>query len=320
MTPKLPHFVSFWRYLFEVNALDELEDVCTVTLLAAKALIDEERATNITASTLSIQASMCESTSNVEKAIELNMKGYEMRLAENPIKGGLLGGFEQNLAYNFNTANQHKEAVEWFNKSKKRWIAWNVQEGRAADRPTVTKKNTARCLFYLGRYREAESLVKVSKTEFRNEKVLNWAMLAYAYFVHGTIQQKTDRLEAASASFVEAQKLWMGGDQTRLHPFPAGCIYKTGVVYLALGKIEVAINRLREALAITKFHADRMPAEHARRLSKLSEALLQGSCDDDGKAKDLRDEAEVFLVRRDPAETDFGREESYNSLVPIFWR
>ena len=166
------------RYLYEANALKDLEDVCEVNLLAAETLVNKEQATDIIAWTLSTQASMYESTGKVEKAIELNMRGYEMRLAEKPLKGGLLGGFEQNLAYNYNTANQHETALTWFEKSRHTWTAWNIQEGRGADWPTVTKKNTARCLVYLGRYDEAEQMLNISIAEFKQEKVLNWAMLA----------------------------------------------------------------------------------------------------------------------------------------------
>lgn len=139
---------------------------------------NQEQAIDIMASTLSHQASMYESIGRVELAIELNTKGYNMRLEENPPKGGLLGGFEQNLAYNYNTANQHEAALMWFEKSRDTWIAWNTKEGRKADWPTVTKKNTARCFVYLGRHDEARTLLDTSIKEFKQEKPLNWAMLA----------------------------------------------------------------------------------------------------------------------------------------------
>lgn len=152
--------------------------MCEITVLAVEALEDKEKTVDIAAWMLSLQASMLESTGKVQKAIELNTKGYEMRLKEKPLKGGLLGGFEQNLAYNYNTANNHEMALEWFEKSRDTWIAWNVKEGRGTDWPTVTKKNTARCLVYLGQYDKAQELLDISITEFRQEKPLNWAMLA----------------------------------------------------------------------------------------------------------------------------------------------
>ncbi|TEY42388.1 hypothetical protein BOTCAL_0391g00040 [Botryotinia calthae] len=139
------------------------------------------------------------------------------------------------------------------------------------------------------------------------------------YFVLGILERQQNRYEAAEASFIEAQNLWLKGDQTKFHPFNGGCIYNTGVVCLDQGKVEAAVKHLRDSLEITKFHADDMPVEHARGLFKLSEALLQDSYDSD-EATGLRDEAELYLSRRDPQTTSFAREEDYNQWVPIFWR
>jgi hypothetical protein len=62
-----------------------------------------------------------------------------------------------------------------------------------------------------------------------------------AYFVQGTLERRRNRPEAAEANFMEAQNMWFKGDQTRFHPFNAGCIYKMGVVCLDQGKVEIAM-------------------------------------------------------------------------------
>lgn len=62
-----------------------------------------------------------------------------------------------------------------------------------------------------------------------------------------------------------------------------------------------------------------MPVEHARGLFKLSEALLQDSYDND-EARKLRDEAELYLLRKDSQAVEFGKEGDYDQWVPIFWR
>lgn len=84
---------------------------------------------------------------------------------------------------------------------------------------------------------------------------------------------------------------------------------------------------LRDSLEITKFHADTMPVEHARCLFKLSEALMQNSSSDaneengsEDEAQDLRNEAKVYLLRRDEGATEFKSENVYDRWVPIFWR
>jgi hypothetical protein len=63
-----------------------------------------------------------------------------------------------------------------------------------------------------------------------------------AYFVQGTLHRRKGKPEAAEASFMEAQNMWMGAGQIiRMHPFYAACIYKTGVVCLEQTKVEAAM-------------------------------------------------------------------------------
>lgn len=149
-----------------------------MSLLAISILDDTEKANDLTAWTWYIQTRMYESTGKVQRAIELNLKGYELRLKEVPLKKDDLASFEQDLGYNYNTANEHAKALTWFEKSRNTWIAWNVKNGRKADWPTVTKKNMARCLVYLGQYDKAQELLDISMAEFKQEKIPNWGMLA----------------------------------------------------------------------------------------------------------------------------------------------
>jgi len=76
---------------------------------------------------------------------------------------------------------------------------------------------------------------------------------------------------------------------------------------------------LRDAIEITTKQADVMPVEHARALFKLSEALLQDPNDSE-EANRIRDEAEVYLLKRDACAVSFSTEEDYDKWVPIFWR
>ena len=77
---------------------------------------------------------------------------------------------------------------------------------------------------------------------------------------------------------------------------------------------------LRDSLEVTKQHRTHMPAEHARSLFKLSEALLQSQDGGEDEAEDLRDEAEIYLKRKKADATDFGTEACYDVFIPIFWR
>jgi hypothetical protein len=65
-----------------------------------------------------------------------------------------------------------------------------------------------------------------------------------------------------------------------------------------------------------------MPAEHARGLFKLSEALLSAdAAEKDGKeAQELKEQAKIYLQKRAPQMTGSDGAEECDQFVPIFWR
>ncbi|KAI0545208.1 pfs domain-containing protein [Xylaria curta] len=308
------------RYLYESNAFNDLEDMCSVNLIAVGTLDNQQKIRELLPHIYSQQANMYESLGNVKKAIELNTKGYQIRLDENPIKQPLCYGFEANLGYTYNTANDHKVALEWFEKARNRWVKFVNKSDDKSSYPTVLKKNIARCFVHMGNLSEARSLLDTAIAEFKINEPFNWGMVAFAYQVMGLIDRKEGNLEASEANLVEAQNFWRQGDQARLHPFYGGCLYKTGAVCLDEGKTEAAVKYLRDSLDITGLYKDTMPVEHTRSCFKLSEALLQDNPRDTTEADELRMDAEIFLRRRDAEATDFSSEAAYDKFVPIFWR
>ncbi|KAJ2993997.1 hypothetical protein NUW58_g1673 [Xylaria curta] len=308
------------RYLYESNAFQDLEDMCNVNLIAVGTLSDRKRVNDLLPHIYSQQANMSEGLGDAEEAIKLNKKGYEIRLREDPINHRLCYGFEANMGYTYNTANEHSVSMQWLEKAGKRWVQFVDKSGDENSYPTVLKKNMARCLFHMGKVPEAKLLLDSAIAEFRVAKPFNWGMMAYAYQILGLIQRKEGNLEASEASLIEAQNLWRRGDQARLNPFYGGCVYKTGVVCLDQGKTEAAVKHLRDSLDITGFHKERMPAEHARSCFKLSEALYQDNPYDTNAADELRKDAEIYLKKRNQNATDFSSEAGYDKYVPIFWR
>ncbi|KEZ45512.1 hypothetical protein SAPIO_CDS1836 [Scedosporium apiospermum] len=321
------------RYMYESNALQDLRELCECNLIAANTLDDGERTTDLVAVIYSHQANLEESLGNPLKAIELNKKGYEMRLRESELKQGLLAGFESNLGYNYNTANDHKSALQWFHKARDRWYQWMADQGKEPDWPTHMKANTARCLVYLDNLAEARRILDVCIPEFKVAAPLNWGMLAYAYHILGTLERRESKVQGrsgnaklgvqklvlAEAHFMEAQNIWLKGDNSRHHPFNGGCMHGIGICCLEQGKIEAAIKHLRDSCEVTKRYSDTMPIEHGRCLFKLSEALLQSEQDDDEEARRLRSEAEELLKKR-RSDTSHIVDASFDDLIPIFWR
>ncbi|KAI4681756.1 uncharacterized protein J4E84_007351 [Alternaria hordeiaustralica] len=302
------------RFLYETNLMNDLKKLCEINTIAVDTLDEADRRDDLKASVLSHQANLYESIGKVDQAIEWNQQAYQIRLNQKPPKYHLISSFENNLGFCYNTANKHDTAFEYFKKAEATW------HGQGLPCPVVILKNMARGLLYLKRLDEARALLKTCIDGFRNEDTLNWAMVAYsAYFALGLIDRREGKFESAEATFIEAQNLWLKGDLKELHPFNGACMYKTGAVCLDQGKVEAAIKHLRDSIKVTEKHMKLMPVEHARSLFKLSEALTQDP-QYESEAEGFRDKAEKNLRERDPSATDFGSEEPYDLLIPIFWR
>ncbi|KAJ2979535.1 hypothetical protein NUW58_g7177 [Xylaria curta] len=309
------------RFLSETNSMAELETLSAVNLGALNRLGDIPQMSDLKVSILSHQAQAAESIGHPLKAIELNQQCYDLRLQEEPRRNLLLCFASNNLAYCHNTANLHEMSATWYDKSKSYWDL-AVKNGEATgDRPARHIKNHARCLVYLGKYDQARQMFEIAIPRLKSEKPLNWAMLAYALFAQATMYRRLHKFETAEAYFMEAQVIWIKGDQTRAHPFYAACLYKIGACCLDQGKVEASIKHLRDSAEIIKVHKADRPAENARCFFKLSEALLQDSMDDShAEAVVLRDDAEKILRKADPKATRSDTEIAYDDLVPIFWR
>jgi hypothetical protein len=61
------------------------------------------------------------------------------------------------------------------------------------------------------------------------------------HFALGTLDRHDHDLESAEAHFMEAQNLWMKGDQLRTDPFNAACMYRMGCTALDQGKLAAGV-------------------------------------------------------------------------------
>ncbi|KAF2967528.1 hypothetical protein GQX73_g6031 [Xylaria multiplex] len=303
------------RFLSETNSMTELDALSAINWGALQKLGDVPQKSDLEVAILSHQAQAAESIGQPLKAIELNKRCYNIRLQEEPPNHKLLCFAANNLGYCHNTANLHEESEKWYETSKSHWNMVTKQLEEIHDRPARHIKNHARCLVYLGKYRQAKEMFDISIPRLMSEKPLNWAMLAYGLFAQASMNRRLHLFEVAEANFIEAQNIWIKGDQTRAHPFYAACLYKIGACCLDQGKVEAAIKHLRDSLEILKVHTTSRPVEHARSLFKLSESLLQDNMDTShAESIKLRDEAESVLKSANSAIMTFDTESAYDDL------
>lgn len=157
------------RYLYEINALADLESFCEVSLDAVNTLEDKEKREDLQADIMSYQANRAESLGKAEEAIKLNKEVHSIR-QEN--KTELLGHVTNNLGYCHDSANNHKEALKWFEKSYKWWMEKEIPI------PSFILTNIARCKVYNDEISEARQLLGTAFKQLREETRMNWAMLA----------------------------------------------------------------------------------------------------------------------------------------------
>lgn len=72
----------------------------------------------------------------------------------------------------------------------------------------------------------------------------SWLMADFnhsSFFTLATLNRRQRMFEAAEAQYTEAQNAWLKGDQARIHPFYAACLYKIGACCLDQGKVEGAM-------------------------------------------------------------------------------
>ncbi|KAH8423758.1 tetratricopeptide repeat protein [Aspergillus melleus] len=308
------------RFLHETNRLMDLMNLSELNTIVLQAVRECPEKKELKIANMIHQASVAEVLGNPKRAIELLNELYELELQENPVNHELLCRLSTNLGCCYNTANDHETALEWFQRARDIWPQFVGNRGV----PTVILKNSGRCMLYLNDLEGARKNLDKCIFQLEKTKSMNRAVLAYAYFALATLEQRERNFEMAELYFITAKRSWLSDEQSRLHPFHGGCLYKIGACCLDQGKVQAAIKYLRNSVEVTNLSKDCMPVEHARSLFKLSKALLQVTkVDSDVNASEvesLRNEAQTCLKMRTSDVAAWDREETCDNLIPILWR
>lgn len=152
--------------------------MCEINLEALQGIEDEAKKFDLTIVIISHQAQSAESLGDATRATGLNLKQYEMRLQQHPVKKLMLVYCANNLGFSYNTANDHTTALYWFQKSAEWWESMVSDGESVGPRPARHLKNHARCLVYIPDYKAAKAMFDEALPRLQTEQPLNWAMLA----------------------------------------------------------------------------------------------------------------------------------------------
>ncbi|KAK0609965.1 hypothetical protein B0T17DRAFT_603393 [Bombardia bombarda] len=297
------HFKASWQFcellnrmqrLFsDMNDLQQCEKACSTNLLALDQLEPGPRKEDLKATIISHQAQTAESSGDAQRAIQLNIESYKIRLAEQPKKTDLLCYTAANLGYTYSSAGNQESALESFKEAREWW------GDDKSDYPLNILVNEARCYLLLGDYDRAAELLSRVTAPANIAKDANLAAIAFGHFAMGLLYERQKDFELAKGKYSKAQNVWSGGRLDNPHLFLGACMYRMGVISLNQHDPKSAIKHIKESMSITSSQEryKNMPANHARNLFKLSQALALGNDDPEviKGAKARRDEAETLL-------------------------
>ncbi|KAF2762060.1 hypothetical protein EJ05DRAFT_496932 [Pseudovirgaria hyperparasitica] len=311
---------SCQRYLLEINSLDELGDLVDVNTMALDTLPSEGRTVNLYGSLTSHHGQLLMRLGHPHEAVIWLKKSYEMRSHDVPWNPRESSAAAINVAAALATSNHFTESLRWYKLGYEHFMEWSLRQhdNKAVMSPTI-RIEMGLCLYWLNDVDAARDQLSLALTHIESTTPYNWARAAGAHFGLGTVDRRERKFDTAEWHFLEAQNLWLKGDQMRTHPMYAACSYRLGCVAMEQGDITAAIKHLHDAMRQTGKSSHIMTAEHMRVLFKLAEALEQDPRST-RESISIREEAECLLRRRVPNIEDPGSEKIYDSFVCIEWR
>ncbi|OTA54814.1 Tetratricopeptide-like helical [Hypoxylon sp. EC38] len=308
------------RYLLEINSHDELAGLIEINTIALNTLSKEEQTVSLQGSLTSHKGQLLVRLGNAAQGVEWLKKSYEIRSHDQPFNPRESSWAADNAATGIATLNNFAEAMKWHKLARDHFQEWsNKQVEHKGEWPAIIKNSMGLSLVWSGESKRARDLMNMALAQVESTEPYNWAVAAYTHFGLGTVDRYDRNYEQAECDFIEAQNLWLKGDQMRSSPFNGACMYRLGCTALDRGQLEAAIKHFRDALVVTEMHKSSMVPEYTRCLFKLSEALEQ-DLRSGAEARRMRDEAERLLLRRVPNAGDPGKESTYDNLVCISWR
>ncbi|KAI1352908.1 Tetratricopeptide-like helical [Xylaria sp. FL0043] len=308
------------RYLLELNSYDELADLLEVNRSAINTLPKMEQTVGLQGSLMSHQGQLLVRLGKAEEGVKWLKESYNIRRGDVPFNPRESSWAADNTATGLATLNRFAEAAQWHERARDHFQEWsNRQTDRKGEWPAEIMNSMGLGLVWSGKAKPARELMDGALLQVKSIEPYNWAVAAYTHFGLGTVSRHEGNHELAEYHFLEAQNLWLKGDQMRSDPFNAACMYRLGCTALDRGYLEAAIKHLRDALVVTEMRKNTPLIEHVRCLFKLSEALEQEPrFETEARAK--REEAEHLLCKRKPTALDSSKDSTYDDLICILWR
>ncbi|KAF2722639.1 NB-ARC and TPR domain protein [Polychaeton citri CBS 116435] len=310
------------RYLIECNGYNDLLALVEVNHMALQTIPPQPWTVyvDLEGSLASHWGQVLGRTGQAEEGVKHLKVAYDLFCKDDPRNLQEEAWCAENLADGYASTNDFLDALKFQEEARDRWLDWAKDNSKdKTEWPAILKWGMGNNLIWAGRNGEAKDILSQGLDQLEAAEPYNWAMVAYTNYALGTLNRLNRDFESAEKHFTEAHNKWISGDNLLSDPFCGACVYRMGCAALDQGKAELAIKHLREACIITERHRIKMPAEYARSLFKLSEALGRDPRQTIESAK-RRDESQRILTTRIPQAGDIDDEKTFDDLVFIWWR
>ncbi len=167
------------RYLLEINAYTELEDLIDVNTMALSTLPQEDQTAGVQGSLTSHTGQLLVRLGKPTKGVEWLRKSYEIRSHDQPFNPRESAWAAENAANGIATLNEFPEAIKWYELARDHWLEWsNKQSTDRGAWPACIKKSMGMALVWAGQSKRARDVVDLALQQIESTEPYNWAMAA----------------------------------------------------------------------------------------------------------------------------------------------
>ena len=167
------------RYLLEINAYSELDDLIQVNRAALSSLPKEEQAIGLQGSLTSHTGQLLVRIGKRADGVEWLRKSYEIRSHDVPFNPRESAWAAENASNGIASLNKFDEAIQWQDLARDHWLDWsNKQTLMRGEYPACLKKSIAMILAWAGQLERARTYCEQAVQQINSTEPYNWAMAA----------------------------------------------------------------------------------------------------------------------------------------------
>lgn len=167
------------RYLLEINAYTELDDLIQVNRIVLSSLPKEEQTIGLQGSLTSHTGQLLVRLGKPAEGVEWLRKSYEIRSHDVPFNPRESAWAAENAANGIASLNEFDEAIRWQELAHEHWLEWSDKQSVSRGAyPACLKKSIPMILAWAGQSKRARAICDQAIQQIDSTEPYNWAMAA----------------------------------------------------------------------------------------------------------------------------------------------